>query len=1093
MIDLRLLGPLEVRVDGEPVTLGGHRARSVLAYLAMQPDQVVSDEVLAEDIWDGSPPRTAATTLRVYVSRLRKVLRSSPDFEDGLLASRPGGYVLQPGHAAIDVRRFEDHLNRADSALVAGAASAALAAADAALAEWRGPALLDFRYDRFARTEIDRLEERRLDAWEIRIQAALALGRYGEVTAELQSLVETYPLREAFCAQLMRALYGAGRQAEALGAAQKLRHTLTEELGLDPGPEIARLETQILNQDPRLLTGSHPQFAAGAAAAVAVERQPVSLLAGSRIRYPLFEREAQMDDAALLWRAVVAGGPQTMLIRGSPGIGKTRLLTEILGTLGPSPTVRAGRAESQDGRTFGLLVDCFPELRDPIRSDVGENRRESVGDHLLHQLDELHRYGPLVWVLDDLHLVDAATAEVLAYVLPRLRTATFVLAAARSEPSAPAAGWLHRLAADPAITTVTLPPLTDRGARQLFGAIAPDSPVARTEAVLEVAGGVPLLIEELSRAWGDETSVPAPGDTARRPWAALATRFDQGGPHGRTVGQIAAVLGRDCEVGLFTEVSAEIGCPGDLADLTATGILETPEESPRQLRFTHALLAEAAVRTLTSADACRLHLAAARAMATRADRAPQRWAGPVAEHYAAALPFAPLAEAVPYIEMAARAASEIGAYEQARHWLEELIRLRSNAPDLEPPDADLWLRLGAATADAGDWEASRKAYLTASTLVGGRPVELGRAVLGYVGPWQSIEELDPTFDRLAEQAVAMLPSSEASLRSQIMGRLATARFHAGEAGADRLAVDALREARRSGETEAIVWALHAAHMTSAVSMDRTERRLLADEMIRLCVRGGLDALAQIGRADRVSSLLEEGRVRDAAACVRSHDRALAKRATALQRWWNTVIHSTLTLIGGDLDGAERAAESALTVGTRLNADDATSIYGVQLFTVRWAQGRVEELRTALGSAVAAHPETIAWRAGLALSSLADGDPTSASRHLSGILTDDLAHDRFRTPVLCILATVAAALPAPALAKSLYELLRPQSGTFAVVGTGFTVFGPVDRFLGLLAMACGDRFAAEHHLLAARVAVLREGATVWIDAIDAELAQASISA
>jgi len=246
VVDFAVLGPVEVRRDGRELPLGGPKQRALLAILLLNANDVVSRDGLIDGLWGERPPPSAAHTLDNYVSRLRKMLGGAR------LARRPPGYVLQLEPDELDLDRFEQLLRRGREELARGDSAEAAATLRSALALWRGPALADVLYEPFAAIEAERLEQRRLVALEDRIDADLALGRSGELVPELEALVAEHPFRERLLGQLARALYRAGRQAEALANLQTARHRLVEELGLDPGPQLRELERQILEHDPRL-------------------------------------------------------------------------------------------------------------------------------------------------------------------------------------------------------------------------------------------------------------------------------------------------------------------------------------------------------------------------------------------------------------------------------------------------------------------------------------------------------------------------------------------------------------------------------------------------------------------------------------------------------------------------------------------------------------------------------------------------------------------------------------------------------------------------------------------------------------------------
>jgi len=250
-MEFRLLGPLEVSEDGRARAIGGPKQRTVLVHLILRANHVVPPERLIEAIWGVDPPPAARSTLRGYLSHLRKAL------EPGRLDHRSGGYVLHADPASIDALRFDALVAEARAVAVDDPAAAARGFASA-LRLWRGPALDDLADQPSLLSEIARLEELRLGAIEERAGAELDLGRHRELIPELETLVASHPYRERLWAHLMTALYRSGRQAEALEAFRRARDLLAEELGIDPSRELRTLQERILRQDPSLDAGGEP-------------------------------------------------------------------------------------------------------------------------------------------------------------------------------------------------------------------------------------------------------------------------------------------------------------------------------------------------------------------------------------------------------------------------------------------------------------------------------------------------------------------------------------------------------------------------------------------------------------------------------------------------------------------------------------------------------------------------------------------------------------------------------------------------------------------------------------------------------------------
>jgi DNA-binding SARP family transcriptional activator len=245
-MEFRILGPLEVWDGGAEVVLGGRKPRALLALLLLHPNEVVSADRLIDELWGEHPSERAAAALRVNVSRLRKALAQD------VLATRSPGYVIRVEPDDFDLDRFERLVDEARGLLARDLPADAAERLREALSLWRGPALADFAYESFAQTAITRLEEIRLAAVELRIDADLALGRHDELVGELEALVAEQPLRERLRGHLMTALYRSGRQAEALDAYKDARRALVDELGIEPSAALQELEREILRQDPAL-------------------------------------------------------------------------------------------------------------------------------------------------------------------------------------------------------------------------------------------------------------------------------------------------------------------------------------------------------------------------------------------------------------------------------------------------------------------------------------------------------------------------------------------------------------------------------------------------------------------------------------------------------------------------------------------------------------------------------------------------------------------------------------------------------------------------------------------------------------------------
>lgn len=247
-----VLGPLEVRRSGVTCTPTPLKRRALLAVLLLHANRLASADMLIDELWDGHPPRSAAATLQMYVSGLRRTLNPAYGRAGGdprrhpVLRTAGSGYVLEvgPGELDLDLSRARSALGR--RLLAAGDCGGASEAFSAALAMWRGRPLADLGPARLPAYYAVRLDEERLALVHDRIGADICAGRSQEVVAELAELCARHPLREAFHEQLMLALAGTGRRAEALDAFARARRVVVDGTGVEPGPGLQAVQRALL-------------------------------------------------------------------------------------------------------------------------------------------------------------------------------------------------------------------------------------------------------------------------------------------------------------------------------------------------------------------------------------------------------------------------------------------------------------------------------------------------------------------------------------------------------------------------------------------------------------------------------------------------------------------------------------------------------------------------------------------------------------------------------------------------------------------------------------------------------------------------------
>ncbi len=249
-LDFGVLGPLQVSVNRQPVPLGTPKQSAVLALLLISRNRPVSRDSIIDAIWADSAQADAIHNLHVYVANLRKILGKSGADPRTVLASARPGYQLNVADTDCDLGRFATEKAAGVQAAAAGRFGLASDRLSAALAQWRGPVLDGLPECSFVEPFAAALDEEKLTVHELRAESEIACGRAGSVIAGLEELVGQHPYREPLWAQLITAYYLAERQTDALDAYRRLRSTLSEELGIDPGPTVRGLHDRVLRQEP---------------------------------------------------------------------------------------------------------------------------------------------------------------------------------------------------------------------------------------------------------------------------------------------------------------------------------------------------------------------------------------------------------------------------------------------------------------------------------------------------------------------------------------------------------------------------------------------------------------------------------------------------------------------------------------------------------------------------------------------------------------------------------------------------------------------------------------------------------------------------
>jgi DNA-binding SARP family transcriptional activator len=446
-MELRLLGPLEVDDAGRTVALGARKERALLAVLALHANTTVSEDALIAALWGDHPPRTAAKTLHSSISRLRRALQDT----EMTIGTQAGGYRLEIAADALDVTRVEALAVQARAALADDRPDEAAVLLGQALRCWRGQPLGEFAAEAWAMVECSRLTELRHVLLELHIDAELACGRHAALLPELDALTTSFPLRERFWAQRMLALYRAGRQADALRVYQDLRQILTDELGIDPSPELRALEGSILAQSADLEWVRHDGSPVRARGPAPPARVPLPAVLATPPTAGFHGRAAERARILEQFSVACDGRLAAVLIAGEPGIGKTALVGDVArAAFADGATVLYGRCHEDMVVPFQPWVEALEYLLQHgprgLRDELGGTQLTDLGRMIpslaargtdgsdasassspdteryrlfaavVAALEVASRDAPVVLVLDDLHWADRPTLQLLRHL-----------------------------------------------------------------------------------------------------------------------------------------------------------------------------------------------------------------------------------------------------------------------------------------------------------------------------------------------------------------------------------------------------------------------------------------------------------------------------------------------------------------------------------------------------------------------------------------------------------------------------------------------------------------------------------------------------
>ncbi len=1082
-MEFRILGPLEVRANGEALELGGQKQRALLALLLLEANTPVSRERLIDALWEEDPTPTAPKALQVYVSHLRKLLGT-----DRLLTRAPG-YLLRADPDELDLTRFQRL--QADGK------------PQDALALWRGPPLAEFALQRFAQGEIARLEGMRLACLEERIEADLSAGRHAELVSELESLVREHPLRERLREHLLLALYRAGRQAEALDVYQDARGALVEELGIEPGRRLRELQQAILRQDPALDYTPSAAPAAEAARGIFVGRE-----------HELAELVAGLDDA-------VAGRGRLFFLVGEPGIGKSRLADELIrhardrgfqilvgrcweasGAPAYWPWVQSLRGYVREAepdvlrRELGAgaveLAQILPELRtilpglpEPISLE-SDGARFRLFDATAEFLRAASRGRPLLLFLDDLHAADASSLLLLQFLARELgSTRMLVLGAFRDvdpAPTPPLVSMLTEVAREPGTTRLSLSGLSRRDVAEYVELAAAE--LASPDLIgslYDETDGNPLFVGETVRLLVVEGRIAIPQsvrEVISRRLAHLADECNR-------VLVLASVLGREFALDALARLCevSEDELLDTLDEAMAARVLSDVPGASSRLRFAHVLIRDALYAELTTARRLRLHRRTVEALEALYGEESGPHLAELAHHAIAGGDFE---KAVVAARRAGDRALTLLAFEEAvRLYATALEALELSRADDERARCELLLALGEAEARAGNRPSAKEAFFAAAEIAEqlGLARELARAAAGYGGIWMASRPgLDDRLVPLLEQGLAALGDDDVELQTRLLARLAGAlRDEPSPDRRDRLSREAIDLARRSGNPSALAAALDGRGPAILSPHRLAECLAVATELQEVAeLTGDKDRLVR-AHFHRIIALVQLGDIHGAEVDLEAASRIAETLKEPNQVWQVLATRAMLAIAAGRLAEADELVAQSFALGERAQPEMAIPIDWFQRHSLRDFRGALEQMEPPVREMISGYPTRPVFRCALAYTAARLGDIVDAERALDELGAGDFS----ALPVemewlfgMSLLAETSALLGETRHAPILYGLLLPWTALI-VSDHPEGIRGSVARYLGLLATTLRRWEAAEGHYEEALAMNERLGLRPWL--------------
>ena len=1070
MAPYRLLGDVAAGPERAPLALGGTRQRATLAMLLMSPNRFVSDDRLIAGIAVDEPGSLGS--LRTFVSGLRRVL--------GPVIERRGtGYALLVDEDDIDLMRFRALVTRAREAQDSLRLAVAADLLRDAVALWRGPALGGLERLTLHRDAAPALAEERAAATDLRFSVDLALGRHEHALPDLWEAAAAEPLRERRWAQLMLALYRSGQQAEALHAYSLLRRRMADELGLDPGPDLRRLESEMIAARPGLDWQPTPERRASPGGGDHPRRLPA--------------RRRDLERMRSFARA--HGGRGSIVVRGAAGMGKSVLIRTFVETVQSEGALVLAAACTPHAPPFAavreVLADVdhlapasgapLPELAlilPGVRVPEAERAERSLPwspDRILAAATRLLAHAAdssasTVLVLEDMQWADATTTAFVDAVLGSPARVLVVLST-RGSARPPS----RRPQLDVALRALSPQETADLW-RELGGrATALSDPGA----VHAVTGGVPFYVAALAEAEGTDVGTVVGGDAARAHREILDRRLASLGEGTLDLMTAIAVTGSPVRV---YELAATTGrvvteVVEGLQPAVDAGVLVVQP----QLRygFAHDLIAGHVAAAASRPTVALLHCAAAAALV--GDRTPRallrRW-----RHMMHAEGMVSQAELLDAARSALAALERSGGVDEAERLCESTLAATGEASEAA---AELLVRLAVLLGRAARPESARAALARAASAA--RAAEAHHLLIDVMrasDPFDPALSGDPRRAATVREALQLLGTSPTPTRLSGLVALSVAEHRNGHSSNARSLLDeAAACASALGTPAASGMVGHLRHLLDRSSTtgrrDAGERSRATAQAIGHAVRSGDLDLIIATSADALTDALEFGTLDEARAALHGLRTYAAQVEVPMPRWVAACAEVVLAQGAGDVERTELLESAAFEVGRQHGIGLADVALSAHRLVDGILTGDFSRILASFAAVTERNADAPAWAFAEALARARSGDVAGAGRVLSAAGGVARLPDDWLRPAGLMLAAEATALAGgPDEPASLIALLDPWLRGDVVVGTALVGLGPVRRVTGLLHAATGASEEAATHLVAAAERSNERGMRAW---------------